>query len=142
MTTVAYNHKDKELAFDSRICADNHIISDDFDKSVKVGGDTFIFAGATCHYKLFAENFDDGKACEFDYKCHGLMVRDGKCYSVALEDGVFIMDELTYNDTIGSGSCYAMSALDFGKSAKEAIDYASTRCSATGGTVRVIKVGA
>jgi len=140
MTTIAYNHKDKEIAVDGRICVDNHIVCDSFDKSVTVGDSTFFMSGSTCHYEMFAKNFENGKQDDFKYECHGIMVTDGCAYAVACNGGSFNMDKLVYNECLGSGSSYAVAAMDFGKTAKEAVEYSKTRDSATGGEVRVFKV--
>ena len=48
--------------------------------------------------------------------------------------------ELKFNDYVGSGGYDALRALDFGKSAKEAIEYAATKDCNTGGKVRVFNL--
>jgi len=45
--------------------------------------------------------------------------------------------ELTYNYTLGSGERFATGAMDHGKSASQAVKYAMTRDSNTGGKVLV-----
>ena len=44
------------------------------------------------------------------------------------------------NESFGSGSSFALSAMDFGKSAKDSVKYAMTRDIYTGGKIKVIKV--
>jgi len=45
-----------------------------------------------------------------------------------------------YNDAMGSGEEFALAALDHGKTAEDAVAYAATRDSGTGGKIRVFDV--
>jgi len=69
-----------------------------------------------------------------------MLINDNKVFGVSVEDGRCSHSEYKYNKTMGSGSDFALSAMDFGKSAKEAVEYAMTRDIYTGGNVQVIDV--
>ena len=99
--------------------------------------------GSTCDLEFFTSNYNKYKLTGLDdinLDCSGIMLRDGKAYHVFEHEGVFNEDELICNDAYGSGAQFALSALDFGKSAKEAVEYAATRDIYTGGKVHVFDI--
>jgi len=73
--------------------------------------------------------------------CSAFVVDNGVIYEFGLDsDGVLSKEALSENLCKGSGEFWAMAAMDFGCSAKEAVKYAMTRDMYTGGKIRVIKV--
>lgn len=140
MTTIAYNHKDKQVAIDSRYTRGDLIDTDKGDKIRKNKKGIYLLAGHQGDFEdLMSLNKND--KVEIRPECGGVLISNGKAYSVDTDnEGFFIMAELTENLTVGSGSSFALAAMDFGMSAKDAVNYAKTRDIYTGGRVRVIDV--
>lgn len=139
MTTIAYNHKEGVVAFDSRLSAGGTIITDDYDKSFLIGDDIFIWTGAHHDVHKFKNNFpnfNDGENLD----CRGILIRDEKAHLFTFEDGNYIECELEYSYCIGSGSDHAYTAIDFGATAEEAILASIKRDLYTGGQVNKISV--
>lgn len=142
MTTVAYKHKDREIAVDSRVTCGVRIEADNAVKYLKEGGDTFIFAGVVCDYELLVDFFyDRGTADGPLPDCVCFVISGGKAYKAMVQDdGRVIIETLTHDSAIGSGCDFALAAMDFGRTAKEAVKYAMTRDMYTGGRIKVFRV--
>ena len=145
MTTIAISKKHKQFACDGRvttgiIVCDNDIKINSFCKdgiSFNIG-----FAGAGSCGDSFKEeiektsNIQDSllNMQEVDWEC--LIYLDGVIYLAtdkcrlpcSINSDIF---------AIGSGASWAMSAMDFGKSPKEAVKYAMTKDYYTGGKITV-----
>lgn len=143
MTTIAYHHATKEIAFDSRLTQGNTIITD---KSLKDYtsklGDRFFLSGASSDCKQFCDEFSNGVKASRDFDCEGFMTSGGLVYVAGCDEstGMFFACEIDFDAACGSGAKFALSAMDFGRSAKQAVRYAATRDSCTGGKIRVVKV--
>ena len=143
MTTIAYNHEERKIAVDSRQTACSFIYSD---KAWKIEtnehGHWFIACSVVDIDSIIAgigsprrgrfpkiDNVSgfDGIVC--DNNGNVLEFYHG-------EDNLMILD-MVDSGACGSGRDYATAAMDFGKSCKEAVEYAMTRDSATGGKVLV-----
>lgn len=138
MTTIAYNHKDKEIAVDSRMTRGDTIISNDVNKVIRSDDGIFILSGYTADCDLFVKCFpnDLPRAVE----CFGFVVSDSKVYSISFIDEKTVLTECKYNEACGSGQDHALTAMDLGLPAKDAVKMAIKRDVNTGGKVRVIKV--
>lgn len=138
MTTIAY--KDGVIAYDSRITRDTEIVYDDFQKCQEEKGVKFIFAGKTSHYpRLVAAYF--GAAESRDLQCSAIVVdADGLWYAGNdAEDGFWkspLIGDKPY--AIGSGGLHALTAMDMGATAAEAVEMAKKRDMCTGGQVRTL----
>lgn len=140
MTTIAYHHKDKQIAVDSRITADGAICSDDFSKVIINGLGTWVLCGRNDDYEILP-TLKIGDNIGRELNCTAMLVKNGVVVlALTEEDGRYTESPVTYNDAQGSGYRFALAALDMGKSAKEAIEYAMTRDIYTGGKVQVIDV--
>ena len=140
MTTIAYHHGDKQIAIDSRITGGNEILTNKANKTIKNKTGFWILSGSTCDFNdlLVLKHNDKVKPLP---NCSALLIKDGKAWFVHVnDDGYCCYSELTYNYTLGSGEAYAAAAMDHGKSAPEAVKYAMTRDSKTGGRVRTYNV--
>ena len=137
MTTIVYNHKDKEIAVDSRVCCGGVIMTDSHNKVIKVNGIIFVLSGSNSDIRDLSMNYPEPTNCILS---DGFMIRDGEVYALSCEDNVVSESVVTYNDASGDGYQFALAALDYGATAKEAIEYAMTRNVNTGGAVKVIKV--
>ena len=140
MTTIAY--KDGVIAYDSRICNGSSITYDDFDKCQEVKGVKFVLTGYVCDYsKLIGAWF--GEAVTGTVECSALVL-DGEslCYAAYnAEHGLCktpVWLERPY--VLGSGSDHAMTAMDMGATAAEAVEMAKKRDTSTGGQVRTVVI--
>lgn len=140
MTTLAYNHKDRQIACDSRSSRGNTIISDQSKKFEIVDGVIFFLCGSPCDYDIFIKMYFGEKSTEIP-ECNSFTVDNGVIYRCGVtEEGLFWKQKITNDDALGSGWQFALSAFDFGCNAKEAVEYAKTRDSGTGGKVYLYDV--
>lgn len=149
MTTIAYNHEEKKIACDGRLTAAGAICTDECQKYVVADDFTMFFCGSFSDVDRMAAIVKDHTTgdivdIESEVKVEVFIIRDGRVFNAVVNsDFEYSLDELTYSYAIGSGGCFALSAMDFGRSAKEAVKYAMTRDSFTGGKISVcdIKTG-
>ena len=139
MTTIAYHHESKTIACDSRMTAGNCIMSDDSDKKYESEHGVFFLAGNTSDCKYMADNFPESQ--HEDSNVYGIVAIKGVVYWLSEERNRTVLTEIQHDATAGSGEAYAQAAMDFGRTAKEAVEYAMKRDTGTGGTVRVYKLG-
>lgn len=137
MTTIVYDHKNKQIAFDSRTSAGTHICTDNAKKHYNVGNSLLILAGQLSDIDVFISEYPDIKTTS---GANGFCIEGNIAYDIAEKDGKLSKSKLHYNDSQGSGYAFAIAALDFGKTAKQAIEYAATRDSSTGGKVHVYDI--
>lgn len=145
MTTIVYDHKAKQIAIDSRYTANGTISADNGKKFTVLDDESvFFFAGKKADYPNLVRFFTGelGSNHEWIPECGAFMVKDGAVYECAVtKEGEPWKDDMTDSSwSTGSGGKFALAALDFGKSAKEAVEYAMTRDCYTGGKVRVFDV--
>ncbi len=140
MTTIAY--KDGVIAYDSRQTRGGAIVSDDAPKCQVVDGVSFFLAGAVCDEKaLIAAYFGTPSAAPVE--CSGYAVDGGKLLMVGYDDktGIWKQELDPANpDAIGSGSAYALAAMDMGASAEGAVRAAMKRDIYTGGKIRTLRI--
>lgn len=140
MTTIAY--KDGVIAYDTRQTRNGTIVSDDCSKCQVVDGVKFFLSGHVCDEKaLIAAYF--GTPSPVPVECSGYVVDGGKLMMVghANKTGIWKQELDPANpDAIGTGSPYALAAMDMGASAEDAVRAAMKRDIYTGGKVRVIKI--
>jgi ATP-dependent protease HslVU (ClpYQ) peptidase subunit len=141
MTTIAYNHKDGEIAYDSRNTSGNDIHTDKAIKMIKRNGKVYFTSGRVSDYIDFIDDFEPRKQAIDNLECMMFMAEEGLVYWLTIDNGIYTKTLCQCNDVIGSGYPFAIAAMDFGKTAKEAVEYAMTRDCKTGGKVNVYKVG-
>jgi ATP-dependent protease HslVU (ClpYQ) peptidase subunit len=145
MTTIAYNHKDKQIAVDSQSTMGSMISSLNETKWIERDGFIFFIAGKACDDEMLIDY------CLGDEKKHNGMLPEASCFMVDTNNGqawhCIVSDEsilhrfkLAYDMAMGSGELFALAAMDFGKSAGDAVEYAKTRCIYTGGNVHVYDI--
>lgn len=145
MTTIVYDHERKQVAIDSRTTSNGLICSDSSDKwQITDSGEVWFTCGTVCDEDLLIECFKDGDRA-FDIKvipdANSFVVRGDKVLMRGVtQEGEAWTQFLTGSRCLGSGSSFALAALDFGKSAKEAVEYAATRDCYTGGAIRVYDI--
>jgi len=141
MTTIAYHHESKTIAADSRQTMNGRIVTDIANKTKDVDGVRFAFTGKASDEDLFVDYYFNRQKSSLLPEASALVFDDGMAYSVVVnEDGNVDKFKLTMNFTLGCGGDFALSAMDHGKGAKEAVEYAMTRDIYTGGEVRVIQL--
>lgn len=143
MTTIAYDHTRNEIAVDGRYTENNLITTDAGLKYRELESGIVFLEGSVCDFDLFAEmlnNCGHGDEIEGTLDCTGFLVRDGKVCRALLFDGVLCLDGLDSSYATGSGKELAIAALDHGKTAKQAVQYAATRDCFTGGKVSVYDI--
>lgn len=140
MTTIAY--KDGVIAYDSRQTKGGAIVSDDCLKCEIVNGVSFFLSGCVCDEQaLIAAYF--GTPSKDSVECSGFVVDNGKLMVVGHDDKTGIWKQPldpANADAIGSGSAYALAAMDMGASADEAVRASMKRDIYTGGTVRTMVI--
>lgn len=140
MTTIAYHHKSKTIAWDSR-ATEGGIIKND--SSVKVrerNGVRFWLTGCRTDYEMLIDAWF-GSELSIIPEAQALVLDGDKVYGCSVnDDRIFWREELEANESIGSGRYWALAAMDFGKSAKEAVEYAKTRDCYTGGDVQTVEL--
>lgn len=140
MTTIAY--KDGVIAYDGRQTRNDRIVSDTAQKCQVVDGVSFFLSGAVCDEKaLIAAYF--GTPSAVPVECSGYAVDGGKLMMVGHDDktGLWKQELDPSNpDAIGSGSAYALAAMDMGANAVGAVRAAMKRDIYTGGTIRTMTI--
>lgn len=141
MTTIVYDHERRQIAIDSRSTSSGIIKSDSRKKWILQGEDIWFFAGAQCDIHDFLCAFD-GKKPSRDLDCISLAVIGSCAYWCGVDnsDGSAWQQPVDCSDAVGSGQSFALAAMDFGKSAKEAVEYAATRDCYTGGKIHVYDI--
>lgn len=143
MTTVVYDHKRKQVAVDSRITRGDIICTDEGVKYLHDDGGIWFFCGKTCDQQMLVDYFngkpDKDKLIPESYAFY-LKPNEGVYLRTVNEDAVIQESPLDFSDAIGSGERWALAALDHGKTAQEAVEYAMTRDPFTGGKVLVFEV--
>ncbi len=138
MTTIAYNHKYKQVAYDGRCTGGDVIKCDDGDKLDTKGDLTFILAGALDEKEHLIGQYPN--KLEKTVSVSGFLIKDKIVYGICGDDLNIAEWKMNYSDSHGSGAKFAIAAMDHGKTAKEAVEYAMTRDIYTGGKVRVFDV--
>jgi len=142
MTTIAFN--DKEFAYDSRVTADGIVLTDEDEKAVQIEGAYYIGVGIAYEIdKLISAHLGKEDIPEdFSPECLVYKVVKGEgVYQIGVHDeGIYCHLTKYGNYSCGTGEHFALAAMDLGKSPKEAVEYAKTRCIYTGGKVKVIKL--
>ena len=135
MTTIAYDTK--TLVSDSRSCMGNTIYENDCKKIFTEVG-PFAVIGIAGNYqdamdiiKFITEYNSMDQIRTINYDITGWdagiigITYQGEVWHYAGEEGFELRPDLPF--AIGSGSQYALAAMDLGKTAEEAVVYASTR---------------
>jgi hypothetical protein len=140
MTTIVYDHKNKQIACDSRETADGCIVTDMAEKWLVNDTGIWFICGSKSDKDLFADNFNHNDEAPKNIGCSGLVVIGGVAHKACIDDGVFKLDIMVSNEGVGSGGWYCQSAVDLGKTAKESVEYSMTRDIYSGGKVHVYDI--
>jgi len=140
MTTIAY--KDGIIAYDSRETLGNTIVDDDCDKCQARDGVRFFCTGSTPDYDaLLAAYFGEVSAVVIE--AGGIALDNGVLWLLGYSETTgFWKDRLRMDNpfAVGSGSLHALTAMDMGASAYQAVEMAMKRDSCTGGKIRTLTI--
>lgn len=136
MTTICFDGE--TFAYDGRCTQGSTIVSDTMDKKYKHGDSVFILAGNVNDIPEFIEACVAGGS-EKEFCVSGFMIEGGSVYEVGGGEGVWIVDSVGPM-AYGSGADHALTAMDCGLSAKEAVKMAAKRDVNTGGKIRTYKL--
>lgn len=140
MTTIAYDHANKLIATDGRISCGGVICTENAEKRVLKNEVAFYFCGKVCDESLFIDGYFGEKLTTVP-ECRAIVVDDGLVYTCAFnQECILERCPLPFSDAIGSGREFAISAMDFGKNAEEAVEYACTRDLYSGGKIIVYEI--
>lgn len=141
MTTIVYDHKNGVIACESRQTQLGLIMSDGDVKCSRIDGELYVGSGniqeisdLTHALRVCDTAIDAGNDAQLFY------TRDGKVRGCCADNGNVVNFDVTTSDSLGSGGLWALAAMDFGCTAKEAVKYAITRDIYSGGKVHVYKI--
>ena len=140
MTTIAY--KDGIVAADSRMTQNDIILSDSFDKIIVREGATFALAGQPGDYEAAIDAFLTNRKTK-NLIISGVVFYLGDIYGIGCdEEEGFWKEKFDANTPYasGSGKTYALTAMDMGASAKEAVKMAIKRDVYSGGKIKTAKL--
>ena len=140
MTTIVYDHKNKQIACDSRATAMGMIKTDNVIKFLKKGDIMWFFCGNLGETNLLVNTFKELTTAPDNIDVSAYFVDNGAVYTASSDNGVYRSSLIEYNDSAGSGNEFAIAALDMGRSAKEAVEYAMTKDFYSGGKVHVYDI--
>jgi len=139
MTTIAYDKKRGEIAVDSRCTSDGVLCSNNVTKFVHLnGGGMGFFTGKWSEVLMLKEQVIDGGKPDPEQleEATYIEVRNGK---VTEFDGP-VGERINRSSAWGSGSEYAVGAMEAGATAAQAVKIAAKYDLATGGKIHVFKV--
>ena len=140
MTTIVY--KEGVVAYDSQLTdGDGQTVTDDdFDKCIISKSKRFFFSGAACDYEEFINCYIDNKCAMSNVSA--IVVDDNRVYSSSVdsEGKIWRLDITHMIYAIGSGADHALTAMDCGLGAKDAVKMAMKRDTGTGGRIRSFKI--
>ncbi len=139
MTTIAY-HKGI-IAFDSRITQGFRILTDNENKKYTMGGVHFFLTGQLNDYREFMNSYLGDLKILPNNNAAALIVDNGKVLRAGANgsQSIWVLP-VEYSVAIGSGAEHAITAIDMGASAKQAVQMAAKRDSSTGGRIRTFRV--
>lgn len=139
MTTIAY--KDGIIAYDGRITAGSAITYDDYDKCLERDGVRFVLSGFVCDYRRLIDAYFGEELTNIG--AGALVVDTEGVWNIGHNDGEGVWKSPVIQDkpyAIGSGSVHALTAMDMGATAYQAVEMAMKRDSCTGGKIRTLTV--
>ena len=138
MTTIT--HKDGIVAYDSRLTSGTSISSEVSNKRHSSRGVEFFMCGSTADHKQFIDAYFDGRSPRKELDVTAIIVDSGSVYKAGAGDGELWVQPAVDPCAIGSGSQHAITAMDMGATAKEAVKWAMKRDTGTGGRIRTFKI--
>ncbi|MEW7987697.1 MAG: hypothetical protein AB2765_17640 [Candidatus Thiodiazotropha endolucinida] len=142
MTTIAY--KDDVIAYDSRACAGDLITSDCYDKHIVRDDVHFFLAGCVSDHEILIDAYFANDRTGLQIADAGsILVDSGEVFYFSCDkiDGYWKQPLKGYPSfAIGSGNHFALTAMDLGCDAAEAVRAAAKRDVSTGGEINIYEV--
>lgn len=135
MTTIVYSHKLRTISYDSRMTAGGDIVTDECDKMIEHDGKKYFISGNNADIDIFLNEVGNNNQASEGIEICALMLEGGEVSLVTIGNGRYKICKLHFNEGVGSGCCWALAALDFGKDTRDAVMYAAKKDSRTGGTI-------
>lgn len=139
MTTIAY--KDGVIAYDSRRTCDGRIVTDSADKKRERDGHAFFGCGSTSDILNLIDAFF-GENIKGECDAQVIVVFEGCVAEIIWSEGRLFNYPIDHDYAIGSGSDNAITAMDMGATAVEAVEMAKKRDTGTGGLIRTLTIKA
>ncbi|MFT6347082.1 MAG: hypothetical protein ACJAYB_000063 [Psychromonas sp.] len=140
MTTIVYDKEAGQIAFDGQLTNGDVIVRLDSQKMVRAGDDLLFLCGNLDAEQEFIHAFTTGGLCE-STQVGAFFVRNHEAFACGVgEDFKLFTYSLESSWAIGTGQHFALAALDFGQSARDAVQYAVERDIYTGGKVSVYDI--
>lgn len=138
MTTIAFDGR--YIACDSRLSCDGHIATDTHKKFFEKENEIVFWSGALCQAEEMVSAYISGSDFERDPETFLFVFERATrlVYQVSCKNKKFNKDKIDWIDASGSGACYAIGAMESGKSAVEAVKIAKKRDMATGGIIHCL----
>lgn len=138
MTTVVYCHKDEQVAVDSRVTMGHKVCTDDMDKTWVTDDYVFWLAGSLADIETVIEMYPTYYADEAP-ECSGFVFHrhEGVLKSISWSPEREYQSTISWNEAVGSGQDHAITALDLGCTAEQAVKMAAKRDASTGGVIKV-----
>lgn len=135
MTTIAY--KDGVIATDGQVTAGETIVSLNAEKAYEHDGVYFFLCGSETDIQEIIRAWPDGKLNKNNF-AGGFAVNQGVLFGLCQDEGRCRAWEHLVDASFayGSGSPFAMGAMDAGLTAEASIEVAANRDLSTGGTIR------
>jgi len=146
MTTIVYDHKNKQIACDSRTTDGGVIAREDSIKYNTTGDKLWFLAGDVGDADTFIGHYNPLEEANPNLNVDAVFViKEGSCaggvyMAYKNRDNIYKECIVDHDYGTGSGGQWALSALDHGKSAREAVEYAITRDIYSGGKVHVYDI--
>ena len=140
MTTIVHNQNTKQIAIDSRMTSSRMISTDKAVKWITNDNGIYFITGSVCDHVGITKLSHNEKVDVSPSAEAFLITPEGKVYYIYMADSYCEWEPITINSCIGSGGDFALAALDFGNTSKEAVKYAMTRDYRTGGKVHVYDI--
>ena len=141
MTTSVYCHKTKHIAVDGRVTMGSTIVTDTFEKRIIRDNHRFFVSCSIQDMENIVNAFLNKETKWKRDKFSAIVVTpDDNVLEFYNVDNKLYVIPVSFNSACGSGGDWALAALDFGCSALEAVKYAMTKDSSTGGEVYVYNV--
>lgn len=146
MTTIILDYKNQQIACDSRTTNNDIIVDSESIKYKTTNNKLWFLSGSPGDADTFIKHYDPLTGANPNLNIDAIFViKKGECVGgvyMAIKNQSDIYKEciLDHNFGIGSGGYWAISALDFGATAKEAVEYAMTKDVYSGGKVHVYDI--
>jgi 20S proteasome alpha/beta subunit len=141
VTTIAY--KGGIVACDGRITSGSLIEDDDREKMIEREGVRFFMTGATADYDMLIAGYLGERVVPQPVDACSLVFRNGALTCVGVDEDLRIWEAqvpLGKPYAMGSGRTFALTAMDMGATAYQAVEMAAKRDTSTGGTIRTYEV--